>query len=151
MVGALTGCKKDEPATDGGNATVDEGNTGNEDEGKEGSGLDTSKTVKIGILLADSTTPESLAFQNYYKNYIGENYNVELIYSDELADAAAENRLHRLWLRPLSGYSGGLREGGGRRSAGISAGTEGGRDHPPHRLEYPQPGYRLHGGGVRGD
>ncbi len=52
--------------------------------------LDMSKTVKIGVLVSDSTTAESLAFQNYYKEYIAKNYNVELMYSDELADAAAE-------------------------------------------------------------
>ncbi len=52
--------------------------------------LDMSKTVKIGVLVSDSTTAESLAFQSYYKEYIANNYNVELMYSDELADAAAE-------------------------------------------------------------
>lgn len=52
--------------------------------------LDMSKTAKMGVLVSDSTTAESLAFQNYYKNYIAKNFNVELMYSDELADAAAE-------------------------------------------------------------
>ncbi len=52
--------------------------------------LDMSKTVKIGVLVSDSTTAESLAFQNYYKEYIAKNYNVELMYSDELVDAAGE-------------------------------------------------------------
>jgi len=52
--------------------------------------LDMSKTVKIGVLVSDSTTAESLAFQNYYKNYIAKNFNVELLYSDELVDAAGE-------------------------------------------------------------
>lgn len=52
--------------------------------------LDMSQTVKIGILLSDATTAESLAFQNYYKEYIAKNFNVELIYSDEVADAAEE-------------------------------------------------------------
>lgn len=52
--------------------------------------LDMSKKVKMGVLVSDSTTAESLAFQSYYKDYIAKNYNVELMYSDELADAAAE-------------------------------------------------------------
>lgn len=52
--------------------------------------VDTSETVKIGILLSDATTAESLAFQNYYKEYIAKNFNVELMYSDEVADAAEE-------------------------------------------------------------
>jgi len=57
--------------------------------GTEG-GLDTSKTVKMGILISDATSAEALAFQNYYKEYIGKQYNVELIYSDVLVDAAGE-------------------------------------------------------------
>lgn len=59
-------------------------------ESSTASDLDMSKTVKMGVLVSDSTTAESLAFQSYYKEYIANNYNVELIYSDELADAAAE-------------------------------------------------------------
>ena len=57
--------------------------------GTEG-GLDTSKTVKMGILISDATSAEALAFQNYYREYIGKQYNVELIYSDVLVDAAGE-------------------------------------------------------------
>ncbi len=60
------------------------------EEAEAKSELDMSKTVKIGVLVSDSTTAESLAFQNYYKNYIAQNFNVELIYSDELVDAAGE-------------------------------------------------------------
>ncbi len=52
--------------------------------------LDMSKTVKIGILVSDATTAEALAFRNYYTEYIQKQYNVELIYSDELTDAAGE-------------------------------------------------------------
>lgn len=48
------------------------------------------ETVKIGVLVADATTPESLAFRAYYENYIAKNYNVEFMYSTEVADAAAE-------------------------------------------------------------
>lgn len=58
--------------------------------GNASAGLDTSKTVKIGVLVSDATSAESLAFQSYYKDYIAKNYNVELMYSDELSDAAAE-------------------------------------------------------------
>lgn len=52
--------------------------------------LDMSKTVKIGILVSDATTAEALAFRTYYQEYIQKQYNVELIYSDELTDAAGE-------------------------------------------------------------
>lgn len=52
--------------------------------------LDMSKTVKMGILVSDATTAEALAFRTYYTEYIQKNYNVELIYSDELTDAAGE-------------------------------------------------------------
>ncbi len=58
--------------------------------GTEAGGIDTSKTVKIGVLISDATSAEALAFQNYYKEYIGKQYNVELIYSDVLVDAAGE-------------------------------------------------------------
>lgn len=52
--------------------------------------LDMSKSVKMGILVSDATTAEALAFRNYYTEYIQKQYNVELIYSDELKDAAGE-------------------------------------------------------------
>lgn len=52
--------------------------------------LDMSQKVKMGILVSDSTTAEALAFRTYYVEYIQKEYNVELIYSDELKDAAGE-------------------------------------------------------------
>jgi len=52
--------------------------------------LDTSETVKIGVLVADATSAEALGFRSYYENYIQDQYNVEFVYSDELADSAAE-------------------------------------------------------------
>lgn len=52
--------------------------------------LDMSQTVKIGILVSDATTAEALAFRTYYTEYIQKQYNVEMIYSDELTDAAGE-------------------------------------------------------------
>lgn len=54
------------------------------------SALDMSETVKMGVLVSDATTAESLAFRSYYTEYIQNQYNVELIYSDELVDAAGE-------------------------------------------------------------
>lgn len=66
------------------------GNTEASGQGGPAANLDMSKSIKIGILVSDSTSAESLAFQSYYKEYIAKNYNVELMYSDELADAAAE-------------------------------------------------------------
>lgn len=48
------------------------------------------KAVKIGVLVSDATSAEALAFRAYYTDYIQTVYNVEFIYSDELADAAAE-------------------------------------------------------------
>lgn len=52
--------------------------------------MDESKTVKMGILVSDSTTAEALAFRAYYEEYIQKQYNVEMMYSDELKDAAGE-------------------------------------------------------------
>lgn len=48
------------------------------------------KTLKIGVLVADATSSEALAFRSYFMDYIGAQYDVEFIYSDELADAQAE-------------------------------------------------------------
>lgn len=48
------------------------------------------KTVKIGVLVSDTTSAEALAFRAYYEKYIQTVYNVEFMYSDELKDAAAE-------------------------------------------------------------
>lgn len=52
--------------------------------------LDMGKTVKMGVLVSDATTAEALAFRTYYTDYIQKQYNVELLYSDELKDAAGE-------------------------------------------------------------
>lgn len=80
----LTGCGNKETGSDA--QSTAPGTSGAE----AATDLDMSKTVKIGVLVSDSTSAESLAFQNYYKNYIADNFNVELIYSDELVDAAGE-------------------------------------------------------------
>ncbi len=50
----------------------------------------TAKTVRIGVLVSDTTSAEALAFRSYYEKYIQTVYNVEFMYSDELTDAAAE-------------------------------------------------------------
>ncbi|MBQ9825060.1 MAG: LacI family DNA-binding transcriptional regulator [Solobacterium sp.] len=50
----------------------------------------TQKTVKIGVLVSDTTSAEALSFRSYYEKYIQSVYNVEFMYSDELTDAAAE-------------------------------------------------------------
>ncbi len=60
--------------------------SGKEEEPKD----PTAETVKIGVLVSDVTSAEALAFRSYYENYIQKQYNVEFMYSDELADAAAE-------------------------------------------------------------
>lgn len=83
MVSMLAGC--------GDGASADKSTAGTEQAGTESAaGLDTSKTVKMGILISDATSAEALAFQNYYREYIGKQYNVDLIYSDVLVDAAGE-------------------------------------------------------------
>ena len=89
----LTGCGgSSEPAADS-QANVQESQQGTEnavEESQEAPALDTSETVKMGVLVSDATTPEALAFRAYYTDYIQNQYNVELIYSDELVDAAGE-------------------------------------------------------------
>ncbi len=66
-------------------AACSNGGSGNE-EGKDPA----AETVKIGVLVSDVTSAEALSFRSYYENYIQKEYNVEFMYSDELADAAAE-------------------------------------------------------------
>ncbi len=46
--------------------------------------------VKIGVLVADVSGEEALGFRSYYENYIASNYNVQLLYTDQLEDAAGE-------------------------------------------------------------
>ncbi len=99
----LTGCGSSTTAQDGAAAeeTTETTETTEETEATEETAdaavepeetveLDMSNTEKIGILISDGTTAEALAFRAYYTEYIQKQYNVELIYSDELKDAAGE-------------------------------------------------------------
>ncbi|MCM1536896.1 MAG: hypothetical protein NC254_00710 [bacterium] len=98
----MAGCGgSDDKKNDGGN-TSENVTAGNDTQGDSAAGsqndqddqsastLDMSQKIKMGVLVSDSTTAESLAFQSYYKQYIAGNFNVELMYSDELVDAAGE-------------------------------------------------------------
>ena len=50
-----------------------------------------AKDVKIGVLVADVSGEEALGFRSYYENYIAKQYpNVTFVYTEQLADAAAE-------------------------------------------------------------
>ena len=50
-----------------------------------------AKNVKIGVLVADVSGEEALGFRSYYENYIAKQYpNVSFVYTEQLADAAAE-------------------------------------------------------------
>lgn len=94
MAVGAAGCGKDEEQTNGGNTaavteTADSADN-TADAGSAAADLDTSKTVKMGVLVSDSTTAEALAFRAYYTEYIQNQYNVEFVYSDELKDAAGE-------------------------------------------------------------
>lgn len=92
----LTGCGSSPQAETAGDETAGAetaaGQESQEEDAQqsEASGLDMSKTVKMGILVSDATTAEALAFRTYYTEYIQKQYDVEMIYSDELTDAAGE-------------------------------------------------------------
>ena len=45
-----------------------------------------NKAVKIGVLVADASGAEALAFRSYYENYIEKNYDVDFVYSEEIGD-----------------------------------------------------------------
>lgn len=90
MAVGAAGCGKDEEQTSGGNTAVTTESADNTADEGPAADLDTSKTVKMGVLVSDSTTAEALAFRSYYTEYIQNQYNVEFVYSDELKDAAGE-------------------------------------------------------------
>ena len=46
--------------------------------------------IKVGVLVADVSGEEALAFRAYYEEYLAPHYNVTLSYTEQLADAAAE-------------------------------------------------------------
>lgn len=93
-VSMLAGCSNSSETNETGSKTENEVQTESEadasEEETQAAELDMSETVKIGILVSDATTAEALAFRNYYTEYIQKQYNVEMIYSDELTDAAGE-------------------------------------------------------------
>lgn len=87
--GSETGSNTSNTGTEG--QTNQSGDSAATDEsGSAAADLDMSQTVKMGILVSDATSAEALAFRTYYTEYIQKQYNVELIYSDELKDAAGE-------------------------------------------------------------
>lgn len=60
--------------------------TGNDDAANGSS----EETAKIGVLIYDPSDSQVLAFQDYYDNYIAENYNVSFTYSDAISTAEEE-------------------------------------------------------------
>ncbi len=87
-ISLLAGCgskENSEPADAGSQQETQE-----QAESNEVAELDMSQKVKMGVLVSDATTAEALAFRSYYTEYIQNQYNVELVYSDELTDAAGE-------------------------------------------------------------
>ncbi len=57
----------------------------------EGGGEDRAfEAFKTGVLVADVSGEEALAFRDYYENYIAEQYPIEFLYSEQLEDAASE-------------------------------------------------------------
>lgn len=55
-----------------------------------GESIDEMDTVKIGVLVYDSTDSEVVAFKNYYTEYIQESFPVEFVYSDTINTAEEE-------------------------------------------------------------
>lgn len=49
---------------------------------------DKKSTVKIGVLVADASGEEALAFKKYYTEYVAKEYDVEFVYSAALEDDA---------------------------------------------------------------
>lgn len=49
-----------------------------------------SDEIKIGVLVSDVSGDEAVAFQNYYTQYIAEQYDVTITYTSALSDSAGE-------------------------------------------------------------
>ena len=79
----------------GGNAASDTGNTnapatdGTQPENPVTDEFELAP-IKVGVLVADVSGEEALAFRAYYENHLAPHYNVTLTYTEQLADAAAE-------------------------------------------------------------
>lgn len=83
LLGALAGCA-DKPAENSANPSNSTAGT------EESQAPVSADPIKIGILVADVSGEEALGFRSYYENYIANNYNVELLYTEQLTDAASE-------------------------------------------------------------
>ena len=85
ILGAFAGCagKSAENSADPANSPAG----GNEEQSQAPAN---TKPIKIGVLVADVSGEEALGFRSYYENYIAKNYNVELLYTEQLTDAAGE-------------------------------------------------------------
>lgn len=69
-----------------------EADSGGEDNGGSGAALDGTypeETVKIGLVGYDNTSEQQMAIQAYL-DYLSENFNIEIMYSENLADAEGE-------------------------------------------------------------
>ncbi|GAA3808089.1 sugar ABC transporter substrate-binding protein [Cellulomonas soli] len=72
-----------------GTAACSSGTAAENDTAAAGTG---GETVKMCVLVSDATSSEALGFKDYYTQYIQQNFDVEFVYSEELADADAEKR-----------------------------------------------------------
>ncbi len=89
MVFALAACGNNN-AADNGSANNDAPANNEQPADNQEPAEEAGPAIKIGVLVSDTTSGEALGFRAYYENYIEKNYNVDLIYSDELKDAAGE-------------------------------------------------------------
>lgn len=86
IAGLLAACGNDDTNSSNNPSDGQPGNSqpaGNDDQ-------PTGKAVKIGVLVADGSGAEAMAFRSYYENYVAKQYNVEFAYSSQLDDAADE-------------------------------------------------------------
>ncbi len=101
-VGSLAGCGQQKPAEQAAETSEADANesaaaaeTTSENDGYEAAAqasfdLSSVDTIKLGVLIYDSTDAEVVAFKNYYQNYIAQNFPVEFVYSEGIATAEEE-------------------------------------------------------------
>ena len=86
----FAGCSSDSGSGNASGGGASNNSSDSNSGGGNSGGGNSGKTVKIGVLVADVSGDEALAFRSYYEDYIAGQYNVQFSYTDQLTDAAGE-------------------------------------------------------------
>lgn len=90
LAGLLAGTMAFSLAACGGSGDSGSGSSAGGDSEQTSDATPSGDSFKIGVLVSDATSAEALGRRAYLEKYIAKQYNVEFVYSDELADSAGE-------------------------------------------------------------